>query len=196
MSRPQKASDEQVFAAAARVMARVDPAELTLAAIAAEAGVTAGALVQRFGSRRALQLALAERMARDTPDLFSTLRSRYRSPLAALRAYAACHAGMSKSPAAVARSFAYLLQDLTDVDLKMRVLEQARTTSAGLRTLVADAVAHGELARDTDVRSLARLIQAVIAGSLLAWAFHQKGSAVRWITRDLDEVLRKHLPSS
>jgi AcrR family transcriptional regulator len=35
-----------------RVMLRVGPAELTLGAIAAEAGVTAGALVQRFGSKQ------------------------------------------------------------------------------------------------------------------------------------------------
>ena len=41
-----------MFAAMGRVMRRVGPAELTLGAIAAEAGVTAGALVQRFGSKR------------------------------------------------------------------------------------------------------------------------------------------------
>lgn len=39
-----------MFAALVRVMLRCGRAELTLRAIAAEAGVTAGALVQRFGS--------------------------------------------------------------------------------------------------------------------------------------------------
>ena len=50
--RRQKVTDEDVFAAAARVMSRRGPHELTLAEIAAEAGVTAGRLVQRFGSKR------------------------------------------------------------------------------------------------------------------------------------------------
>jgi len=45
--RRRKAEDTDVFAAMVRVRRRVGPAELTLGAIAAEAGVTAGALVQR-----------------------------------------------------------------------------------------------------------------------------------------------------
>jgi AcrR family transcriptional regulator len=55
-ARPRKVSDDDVFSATHRVMQRVAPGELTLAEIALEAGVTAGALVQRFGSKRALLL--------------------------------------------------------------------------------------------------------------------------------------------
>ena len=61
--RRRKAEDDEVFAALVRVMLRCGPAELTLAAIAAEAGVTASALVQRFGSKRALLLAHARHAA-------------------------------------------------------------------------------------------------------------------------------------
>src|SRR5258706_16391908 len=50
--RRRKAEDVDVFAALVRVMLRCGPADLTLRAIAAEAGVTAGALVPRFGSKR------------------------------------------------------------------------------------------------------------------------------------------------
>jgi AcrR family transcriptional regulator len=57
--RRQKAEDADVFAALVRLMHRRGPAELTLREIAAEAGVTAGALVQRFGSKRAMLLAHA-----------------------------------------------------------------------------------------------------------------------------------------
>ena len=57
-----------VFAAVVRVMLRVGPADLTLGAIAAEAGLTAGALVQRFGSKRALLHAHA-RYAAATGDI-------------------------------------------------------------------------------------------------------------------------------
>lgn len=191
--RPRKATDEQVFDAAARLMGRLGPSELTLAAIADEAGVTPAALVQRFGSRRGLQLAVAERVADKTPDLFAELKARHQAPLSAIRAYAACYAGMADSPAAVARNLAYLLQDLTDPDLNIRVRAQARRTRIGLRLLVKDAVNAGALKANTDVRALARIIEAVLGGSMLAWAFYHEGSAAGWLARDLEEILRPHL---
>ena len=54
--RPRKVSDDDIYMAAQRAMSRLGPGELTLADIAAEAGVTAGLLVQRFGSKRDLLL--------------------------------------------------------------------------------------------------------------------------------------------
>ena len=59
--RPRKVTDNQLFAATHAVMSRVGPRDVTLAAIAKEAGVTAAVLVQRFGSKRALLLALWEK---------------------------------------------------------------------------------------------------------------------------------------
>jgi AcrR family transcriptional regulator len=131
--RPRKVSDEEVFAAAQRAMSRLGPADLTLAAIAAEAGVTAGALVQRFGSKRALQLALSARAAAETTGFIDALREKHRSPLAALHAYADCLAGLASSPAALSRNLAYLQIDLTDPDLRRHLLTQAgrRRGSAG-----------------------------------------------------------------
>ena len=69
-------------------MQRLGPGELTLAEIAAEAGVTAGALAQRFGSKRALLLALAESCHQISRRADLELRAEHRSPLAAVRAYA------------------------------------------------------------------------------------------------------------
>jgi AcrR family transcriptional regulator len=79
--RPRKVSDEEALAAAHRVMQRLGPSEITLAAIADEAGVTAGPLVQRFGSKRALLLALAAGAASWVPAMFAGLRSARTSPL-------------------------------------------------------------------------------------------------------------------
>ena len=86
MPRPRKVSDQQVFAATYRAMTRLGPRELTLSAIAEEAGVTAGALVQRFGSKRALLLRLSEGAASSTGDFMRGLLVKHRSQLAALRA--------------------------------------------------------------------------------------------------------------
>ncbi len=172
---------------------RLAPNELTLAEIAAEAGVTAGALAQRFGSKRALLLALAKAAAESTGDLIGQLRAANRSPLAAVGAYAGCMAGLAQSPAALARNLAYLQIDLADPDFREQLSVQARATRAGLRDLFEAAIAAGELKRGTDVATLARTVEAMIAGSLLTWAFYHDGPAERWIRQDVNAVLAPYL---
>ena len=191
--RPRKASDEEVFAAAARVMSRVGPAQLRLADIAAEAGLTAGALVQRFGSKRGLLLALMETFAEMTGVMFDELRAAHASPLAAVRAYARHFARMGESPDSLAQSLAYLQNDLTDPDFYVHMLRQAREARSALRGLLAEAVAAGELARDTDPDVLARGVQVVVSGSLMTWAIFREGKATEWVRDDLETLLRPHL---
>jgi AcrR family transcriptional regulator len=191
--RPLKVTDDEVFVAAQRAMSRLGPAELTLADIAGEAGVTAGLLVQRFGSKRALLLRIMQRFSGGTVEMFAALRRGRRSPLAALRAYGACLAGMAPTPAALMRNLSYLQMDLTDPDFRPHMLTHARATRDELQKLVREAVAAGELAAGTNVRQLARTIEAVIGGSLLGWALHQQGPAAKWLRDDLNAVLKPHL---
>jgi AcrR family transcriptional regulator len=190
--RPRKVSDEDVFAAAHRAMAQHGPGELTLAHIAAEAGVTAGALVQRFGSKRDLLLALAEQASAEPEGCLTAVADQHASPLAALRAYAEGMAGLATSPAALARNLAYLQIDLSDEDFRRHLATQAKATRAGFRRLLAEAVAAGELRPDVDAARLARTVEAVLSGSLLTWAFYQEGTAKRWLADDLDAVLAPH----
>lgn len=187
--RPRKASDEEIFAAAHRIMTRLGPAQWTLADIAAEAGLTAGALVQRFGSKRGLMVTLTEQVAAATPAMFAQLRAAYPSPLAALRAYAAWFARMGEGPGGVAHHLAYLTLDLADPDLHRAVRAQARATRAALRDTIADAVAAGELPLGIDPDALARAVEVTVGGSLMAWAVHQEGSAADWLRHDLDAVI-------
>ena len=146
--RRQKVTDEEVFAAAQRAMSRRGPHELTLADIAGEAGVTPGRLVQRFGSKRDLLLALSERFAgsagiRSSPDFGAA----HRSPLATVRAYAACMADLAPTPEALLRNLAYLHNDLADDVLRGHLVENARATRREIEALVEAAVAAGELRR-------------------------------------------------
>ena len=191
--RPRKVTDEELFTATYAVMNRVGPRGLTLAAIAAEAGVTAAVLVQRFGSRRDLLLALSRKHADASGAIIDDLAKQHPSPLAALRAYVACMAGMTATPAALARNLAYLQIDLTDPEFRPHVMRQAQATRRGLRRLVEAARAAGELDPRVASAQLARTIEAVISGSLLTWAFYQKGSAERWVRTDLDAVLAPYL---
>jgi AcrR family transcriptional regulator len=191
--RPRKVTDKQLFASVQAVMSKVGPRELTLAAIAREAGVTAGLLVQRFGSKRALLLALSEEAANGANQFMATLTKQHASPLAALLAYADCMSGMAASPAALARNLAYLQIDLTDPDFRKHLVKQARATRAGLQRLVRAAVEAGELARNVKSSALARTIEAVLGGSMLTWAFYQEGRAAHWIRTDLESVLAPYL---
>jgi AcrR family transcriptional regulator len=192
-ARRLKVTDDEVFAAAQRAMSRRGPHELTLADIAAEAGVTAGLLVQRFGSKRDLLVALSARFAESAGPVFAGLRASHRSPLATLRAYAACMAGLAPTPEALLRNLAYLQLDLADADLRGHLVANARATRQEIASLVEGAAAAGELRRDVDVRALARTVETVIGGSLMSWACYQEGAAADWIRRDLDAVLAPHL---
>jgi AcrR family transcriptional regulator len=182
-----------VFMGAQRAMSRLGPGELTLADIAQEAGVTAGLLVQRYGSKRGLLLALMERFAGGAGEMFAELRRGHKSPLATLRAYSDCMAHMAASPAAFARNFAYLQIDLTDPDFRPHIAKNARASRAELQKLIKEAIDAGELVPTTNPKQLARTVEAVVGGSMMSWAFYQEGSAAKWMRQDLDAVLKPYL---
>ena len=186
--RPRQVSDEAILAAAFRAIARLGPADLTLADVAAEAGLSAAALVQRFGSKRALLLATAADAAGGSDYIFPAMRARHRSPVAALIGPADCMALMGTTPAAIANNLAFLHLDLADADFHRHALAAARGMHAGIRALVKDAMAARELRRG-DPDRLASALQAVLNGSLLNWAVAREGALVDWIRRDVRTLL-------
>lgn len=192
MARPRKVSDEQVYEAAMRVMARVGPSELTLGAIADEAGVTASALVQRFGSKRDLLVRMSRLLAGDRRQFFQQLRAVHDSPLDAIHAYAACMADMAATPEALARNFAYLQADLEDPDLREQLIVMAQVTRRELLSLVRAAKESGQLHADTPGPELVSSIEAIISGALLTWAFHRKGRAADWLADHVEALLRPY----
>lgn len=194
--RPQKVTDGEIYMAAARAMSKVGPGELTLAEIAGEAGVSAGLLVQRFGSKRELLLKLSEQFSGGTGEMFAELRRGHRCPLATLRAYSDCMAHMAANPAAFARNFAYLQIDLTDPDFRQHLVKHARATRLELQKLIKEAIEAKELSPDTNARQLARTVEAVVNGSMLSWAFYQEGPAAKWMRHDLDAVLKPYILQS
>lgn len=186
--RPRQASDEDILKAAFRAISRLGPARMTLADVAAEAGVSAAALVQRFGSKRALLLAAAADAASGGDYIFPGLRAAHRSPLAALLGMAGCMAMMGTTPEAIANTLAFLQIDLTDPEFHSHALRASQGTHAGIRDLVRDAIRAGELVR-CDPGRLASALQATMNGALLNWAVHRDGDMVGFIRRDLKTVL-------
>src|SRR5215204_3434205 len=153
-----KVTDDEIFAAAQRAMTRRGPHELTLADIAREAGISAGRLVQRFGSKRGLLLTIAGRFAGSARPMFAGLRSAHPSPLAALRAYGACMAGLAATPEALSRNLAYLQIDLTDPDFRAHLVANARATRRQIEALLRSAAREGALKADVDTRRLAKIV--------------------------------------
>jgi AcrR family transcriptional regulator len=186
--RPRQATDEDMLRATFRAIMRLGPARLTLADVAGEAGVSAPAVVQRFGSKRGLLLAAAADAAGGSDYIFPALRARYPSPRAALLGLAECMTLMGSTPSAVANTLAFLHLDLTDADFHRHAVVRAEGMDGGLRALVEDAIEAGELRR-CDAGRLARALQATLNGSLLNWAVQRRGRLASWIRRDLQTVL-------
>jgi AcrR family transcriptional regulator len=191
--RPRKASDDDVFGAAVRVMARMGPGQITLADIAREAGLTPGALVQRFGSKRGLLLTLAERFAGSIDQMFAGLRAATASPLVTLYAYADGMAQMGESPDVLANHLSWLQQDLTDPDFRRFTMRHARATRRELERLVREAIDAGLLRQAAPPSALARAIEVTVGGSLMTWAVYQEGKAPAWVRQHLDTILRPYV---
>ena len=190
--RPRKASDDEVFAAAHRVMGRAGPSEMTLAEIGKEAGLTAGALVQRFGSKLGLLRALAARLSEESPAMLAGIRAENRSPLQAVRVYAECLAQMGESPGGLAHHLAWLQLDLTDPAMHRELSRQGKEAREVLKRWLDEAVAAKELRPGTDTATLARAIQVTTTGSLMVSAFEEE-KATSAMRRDIEAVLEPHL---
>jgi AcrR family transcriptional regulator len=189
MARPRTASDEDILRAAFTAITRLGPARLTLAEVAREAGLTPAALVVRFGSKRALLLAAAADAAGGDAYIFPGLRARHASPLAALYGLADCLAELyGGAPESVAHNLAFAQSELSDPEFHQHALKGSQGMRAGIRALVRDAIAKGELIR-CDASRLASAVQATITGSMIGWATHRKGGLAAWLRRDLGAVL-------
>jgi AcrR family transcriptional regulator len=186
--RPRTVTDDQILAATARAMSRVPPTRFTLAEVAQEVGLAPATLVQRFGSKRGLLLALSAQSAGSMDACFEIVRQAHASPLEALLTAATEMARFSATPEELANSIAYLHIDLSDAEFHQHILASSRAMQRGYRALLDDAIAAGELA-DCDSERLARAVEAVAAGSLIGWAIHRRGKAEAWVRKDLETLL-------
>ena len=99
------------------------------------------------------------------------------------------------TPETLANSLAFLQMDLVDPDFHQHALVHSRSMQAGIKALLDEAVANGELAR-TDTARLARAVQAMIGGSLLQWAIDREGKVADRLTEDLEVLLNSRYSAS
>jgi AcrR family transcriptional regulator len=186
--RPRETSDAEILAAAARVMQRVSPVELTLADVAEEAGVVPATIIQRFGTKRELLLANCKVWTANVAGQFAAARAKHGSPLKTLIELSVDCSSFAATPESMANGLAYLQIDLTDPEFHAVLLKQYATTRDETRKLLDDAVAAREL-KSCDTAELARLVQQVNGGAMLDWAIYRKGPLGAWIRRSLEALL-------
>jgi AcrR family transcriptional regulator len=188
MSRTRTQPDSDVLAGTIRVISRAGPSRFTLADVASEVGLAPATLLQRFGSKRGLLLAVAARAAAGAEECFSEIQSRHRSPLAALNAALREMTRHTRTPEEMANSLAFLEMDLTDPDFHRLARRSSKAILTGYRALLDGAVAAGELV-PCDTSRLAHAIQALANGSMLEWAIHREGALGAWLRRDVATLL-------
>jgi len=191
--RPRGIDDAAILRATVDVIGRVGPVGLTLAAVAGEVGLVPGTLVQRFGSKRGLLLALAERAAEQAETELGRLRAEHDGALAALTELVTAPAGSMATPEAFANHLAFLCIDLTDPEFRPHALAIHRARGRAVEALLDEAVRTGELRPGTDVAALAGSVQAVAAGAGLVWALDREGDLRQRLQVELDRVLSPHL---
>ena len=186
--RPRTIPDEAILEATGRVIGQLGPARFTLADVATEVGLSPATLVQRFGSKRGLLLALAGSSVASVDACFAGIRAAHPDPLDALLAAATDMTRHVGSPEEMANHLAFLQIDLSDPDFHRLALENNRRILRGYRALLDEAVAVGELA-PCDTPRLARAVGALAGGSLIAWAILREGEVTRFVRQDLETLI-------
>jgi AcrR family transcriptional regulator len=190
MPRPRTISDEAVLDAVLTLAHRVGPARVTFAAAAAEVGLSAATLVQRFGTKRELLLAADKRGV----DLWvgALDRSTAASPLARIVEGLMLATDPVATPEQMANSVAMLQLDLADPDFHAETLRGARAVRGRIMRDLSAALEAGELRAGTNVTTLAKLVETTYHGAMIGWAIHREGVLADWMREQLDAVLAPH----
>jgi AcrR family transcriptional regulator len=189
MARPRTVDDDAVLAAASQVVNRVGPSRLTLQRVADEVGLSAPTLVQCFGSKRGLLLAMGDQAAAGWPEVFAAARARTQSPLDSLVGALVDLTSHVATPEAMANSIAFLQIDLSDPEFHERAVASMRRMRELMAELLAEAVEAGELGPGTDTVALADSVMNAYNGALISWAIFREGRLADRLRRELDHVL-------
>ena len=186
--RPRTIDDGAILQATAMVISRLGPSTFTLADVAKEIGLSPATLLQRFGSKRGLMLALAQSGVEGIDACFSAVRAAHPRPLDALTAAATEMTRHVDTPEEMANHLAFLQIDLSDPEFYRLMLENSTRILAGYQVLLDEAVASGELVK-CDTRRLARAVGSMAGGSLISWAVLREGTAEAFVRKDLETLL-------
>jgi AcrR family transcriptional regulator len=188
VARPRKITDERLLTAAETAITRLGPA-FTLADVAREAQVAAGTLVQRFGSKHGMLVAMTKAaIASMQRDLRAAVADVDDPVAAVLQALVGWYAPLD-DPHSAANNLAQLASDLADDQLRELMAEFYAVMEAELQPLLARAVAAGDLPAAPPVAVAARVLTAIADGTAIHWSTCPTGSLGARTRADLEAVL-------
>jgi AcrR family transcriptional regulator len=190
MPRPRTVSDEAILDAVLTLAHRVGPGRLTFAAAAAEVGLSAATLVQRFGTKRDLLLAADKRGIDHWVGALD--RATAASPLARVVEGLVLAVEAVATPERMANSVAMLQLDIADPDFHAETLRGARAVRARIERDLSAALGAGELHAGTDVSTLAMLVETTYHGAMIGWAIHRERALADWMRAQVEAVLAPH----
>lgn len=168
MGRPRQASDADIIEAATAVLYQEGPADLTLQKVAQVVGVTAPALVQRFGSKRSLLLAVAEAKAEGLRFSAADVSERQ---LDVLLRNLLDYARPLSNPHAMANHLAFLSINLADAEFRGHAVKHNQRMRYAMTRALQEAQEDGEVNTLLKPSELAALLQTIFWGLLLEWGF-------------------------
>jgi AcrR family transcriptional regulator len=171
MARPKSKSDEEVMAATMRAVARHGVSALTLAHVAAEAGLAPSTLAERYGSKRALLLAAAKSAAPTAAEA-SPAAAPAETPRAAAVEYLVSLARHVGDRRAFAHHLAFLELDVADPEFRAAAADHVAAVLACLESF-------GLSARE------ARALYVAYNGALVLWALTGECSLEASLRADL-----------
>jgi len=186
LGRPRTATDAQVLAGAARAIARVGPARLTLAEVGREVGLAPATVLQRFGSKRGLMLALVRHSTLTAADGFSVPAKNGHPVRALIDGMADRTEGLT--PVALSNHLAFLQMDLADPEFRQLAGEHARAVREQIQICLDAAVAAGQLSTK-DTARLARSVQVAYNGAVLSWALEPEGRLDDRVRQEIETTL-------
>jgi AcrR family transcriptional regulator len=188
VARPRKVSDERILEAAGTVIARLGPA-FTLADVAKEAQIVAGTVVQRFGSKHALLVAMTRAAIDSMRRRMRVAAAEVEDPLAAVQQALIEPYAALDDPETAANNLAQLAFDLADDELRGLMAEFYAVMEAELRPLLGRAVVAGALPGAPPLEVAARVLTAIADGGAVHWSARPAGSLCERLRTDLGAVI-------
>ncbi len=165
---------------------------MTLAEIGADVGLSPATLLQRFGSKRGLLLAIARHGAADLPRRIRRAASTAQ-PVTALIEVLAELADQIRTTDQFANHIAFLMLDLTDPEFREVTAEYAADVESAISEVLEAGQAAGELAH-ADRAGLPRAVHAAYNGALITWGMHRPNlcSPAQAVREQLRQTLAPH----
>lgn len=192
MGRPRTVADDEVLDIAATAIAAVGPAAVTLAEIGSRVGLAPATLIQRFGSKRGVLLAVARHSVATLPAHILRAADDPAPAAALVDSFANLTRGITTS-AQYANHLAFLLLDLGDPDFQQVSRDYAHALEAAIGDVLDASRAAGELRADTDQTHLPRAVHAAYNGALITWGMTNDGTPAQQVRDQLNTLLAPHL---